>query len=100
MITTLNINKLSDINNDFIIKILKDMIINYGEIELIIKPVAEITNKELINRILLVENGEGLLTFENNEFDALNKNLLNGIKQDKEKIKRMKKNEKNNIISK
>lgn len=38
MITTLNINKISDPYNDLIIKFLKDMFANYGEIKLIIKP--------------------------------------------------------------
>jgi len=92
MITTLNINKISDIDNDFIITVLKNMFANYGEIELIIKTKENNLNNELSNRIEKVEKGEELLTFEIEEFDKLNKNLIKGITQDKTKIRRLRKN--------
>jgi len=99
MITTLNINNISDINSGFITKIVKDMFSNFGEIEIIIKPKEVILNKEIINRISAVDNGEELLCFNETEFEQLNKNLLAGKKTDKSQINKAKKHEKNNIIS-
>ncbi len=99
MITTLNINNLSDLKNGFITKIVKDMFSNYGEIEITIKPKVAVLNKELISRIESVENGEKLLCFNETEFEQLNKNLLSGKKADKSLINKAKKNEKINIIS-
>ncbi len=99
MITTLNIDKISDLDNDLIIKMLKDMFNNYGEIELVIKPKNVVSNDILTHRYDAVEKGEKLLTFSDDEFEELNNNLLKGKKPDKLDIKRIRKNEKTNIIS-
>ncbi len=51
----------------------------------------EIKNPEILRRIEEVENGAELLCFNDKEFDELNKKLLQGIKPDKSKIRKIKK---------
>jgi hypothetical protein len=100
MITTIKISQLSDIKGDFLTNILNAMFESFGEIEIIIKPQKGESGTEIFRRIQDVENGAELLYFTENEFDDLNMKLLAGVKSEKSKIKKIKKHETNNIISK
>ncbi len=80
METTIKINNISEININTIKKILEEIILSFGNVEITIKPKYKLKT-ELLNRIKSVEKGEELLTFNINEFDELNSKILN-----KEKI--------------
>jgi hypothetical protein len=100
MITTINIKQLKDFKSNFITKILKEMLTNYGEIEIVIKPKMQEDKPDIIHRIQEVEKGGDLLSFTDEEFDQLNEQLLEGKKPQKDEIRKTQKHEPGHYLSK
>ena len=97
METTLKIDSSAELDITLINRILKDMLKSFGSIDVIIKP-RTILNDELKRRIENVAQGEELISFESSDFDEISKQLAAGISISDCQIKKVKINEKGNIV--
>ncbi len=99
MQTSIHINTINQLDLSKFRSILSEMIENFGELEITIKPKFEQTiNKKLEKNILEVENGAELFYFSPDDFDKLNKQLLSNEEVNINDIKKTHQNEKGSIV--
>ncbi len=98
METTIKINNIADLNLKLLNKLIKDIVLSVGRIEITIKT-RPMYKPELIKLKEDIENGAELYSFSSEEFDSLNENLLNGEIINKSLLKKVRKDEKGNFVS-
>ena len=97
METMIKITKIDNFNFSLFRTILEKMNDNFGELEIIVRPKKSI-NKRIEKDISEVENGSEMLYFSSADFEKLNKQLLSNQEIDINTIKKVRQDEKGNII--
>jgi len=98
MEATLRINSYSELNTNLFTKLIKDIVTEFGSVEITIKPRVEY-NKELLRRVEEARNGSELFSFSNEEFELVSKKMHKGETVERKNFKKVKKNENGDFVS-
>lgn len=99
MITTIKIQNASDFKLSYINKVLKEVVRQFGEVEITINAKDESAKSEIDKRIEDVENGGEMYYFSADAFEQLRTDLEKGIKPNTANLAKVKKNAKGDFVS-